>query len=154
MDTDSAYLALSAPRLIDVIKPYMLATYTNGLEGYCRDEIVEADADLHWFPRTCTKHAKFDKRTPGLFKLEYEGDVMIGLCSKTYIVQKTITTSTSSTSIVAHNLPRRARNQTVKRLQPKLKIRHEVKFSSKGDSKCRITAPMTIYRRVLKTQRA
>ena len=99
MDTDSAYLALSAPRLIYVIKPYMLPTYTNGLEWYCRDEIIEADADLHWFPGICcTKHAKFDKRTPGLFKLEYEGNdtfIMIGLCSKTYIVQKTITTSTS-----------------------------------------------------------
>ena len=41
MDTDYAYLALSAPRLIDVIKPYMLPAYTNSLEGYCRDEIVE-----------------------------------------------------------------------------------------------------------------
>jgi hypothetical protein len=53
MDTDSAYLALSAPMLIDVIKPFMLPAYTNGLEGYCRNEIVEADAALHWFPRTC-----------------------------------------------------------------------------------------------------
>jgi hypothetical protein len=118
MDTDYAYLAVSAPRLIDVIKTYMLPTYTNGLEGYCCDEIIEADADLHWIPRTCcTKHAKFDKRPPGLFKLVYEGDFMIGL-------------------------------------QPKPKIRHEVKLSSKGVSKRRITAPMTIYRRVLRTQRA
>jgi hypothetical protein len=31
-------------------------------------------------------NAKFDKRTPGLFKLEYEGDEMIGLCSKSYVV--------------------------------------------------------------------
>ena len=81
MDTYYAYLALSAPRLIHVIKLYVLPTYTNGLEGYCCDDIVEADADLHWIPRTCCmKHVKFDKRTPGLFKLEYEGDVMIGLC--------------------------------------------------------------------------
>jgi hypothetical protein len=42
MDTDSAYLALNAPRLIDIIKLYMLSTYMNGLEGYCRDEMVEA----------------------------------------------------------------------------------------------------------------
>jgi hypothetical protein len=40
-----------------------------------------------WFPRECCqKHAQFDKRVPGLFKTEYEGDEMIGLCSKTYIV--------------------------------------------------------------------
>ena len=42
----------------------------------------------------------------------------------------------------------------MKRLQPKPKIRHEVKFSSKGISKGQITAPMTIYRRVLRTERA
>lgn len=29
--------------------------------------------DRHWFPRTCCKaHAKHDRRTPGLFKIEYK----------------------------------------------------------------------------------
>ena len=28
--------------------------------------------------------AAFDKRTPGLFKLEYKGDGIVALCSKTY----------------------------------------------------------------------
>ena len=27
---------------------------------------------------------KFDQRTPGLFKVEWKGDDMVGLCSKTY----------------------------------------------------------------------
>lgn len=66
-----------------------MGKYQEGLTGFCNDNEVEADAQYHWFPRTCcTKHAKYDKRTPGLFKLEYQGDEMIGLCSKTYIVQK------------------------------------------------------------------
>ena len=42
----------------------------------------------------------------------------------------------------------------MKRLQPKPKIRHEAKFSSKAVSKRRITAHMTIYRCALRTQRA
>ena len=38
-----------------------------------------------WEPRECCiKQKKFDKRTPGLFKIEWQGEGMIGLCSKTY----------------------------------------------------------------------
>lgn len=47
--------------------------------------------DRHWFPRTCCEeHKNYDRRTPGLFKIEFEGDEIIGLCSKTYIVSKPI----------------------------------------------------------------
>ena len=84
MDTDSAYMAISGSCLEDVIKPEMREKYAQGLNGFCTDESVEADANLHWFPHTCcSKHAKYDKRTPGLFKLEYQGGEMIGVCSKT-----------------------------------------------------------------------
>ena len=38
-----------------------------------------------WKPKECcNKKKKFDKRTPGLFKIEWEGEGMVGLCSKTY----------------------------------------------------------------------
>ena len=72
MDTDSAYMAL-----------------TNDFDKLIRPELrSEYERDRHnWFPRTDTKeHEKFDKRTPGLFKTEYEGDGMVALCSKTYYV--------------------------------------------------------------------
>ncbi|KAI8495466.1 hypothetical protein Bbelb_269210 [Branchiostoma belcheri] len=71
MDTDSAYIAISADRLEDVIKPHMRARYEN---------------EKHlWFPRTDNpEHAAYDKRTPGLFKEEWSGDAIVGLCSKTY----------------------------------------------------------------------
>lgn len=37
------------------------------------------------FPRTVTGEDKaYDKRTPGLFKFEWEGQGIIGLCSKTH----------------------------------------------------------------------
>ena len=53
MDTDSAYIALSADTLEDVIKPNLRQVYD-----------IE-----NWFPRTDTPvHAAYDKRTPGLFK--------------------------------------------------------------------------------------
>jgi hypothetical protein len=66
MDTDSAYMALSATSLEEVIKPDM-------------------QQQKNWFQRTDTpEHATYDKRTPGLFKTEFNGDGMITMCSKTY----------------------------------------------------------------------
>ncbi|XP_078601001.1 uncharacterized protein LOC144876010 [Branchiostoma floridae x Branchiostoma japonicum] len=71
MDTDSAYIAISADKLEDVIKPDM------------RDSYFREKSD--WFPRTDTKqNAAYDKRTPGLFKEEWSGSGIVGLCSKTY----------------------------------------------------------------------
>ncbi|XP_066265252.1 uncharacterized protein [Branchiostoma lanceolatum] len=71
MDTDSAYIAISADRLEDVIKPHMRNRFEN---------------EKHlWFPRTDNpQHAAYDKRTPGLFKEEWSGDAIVALCSKTY----------------------------------------------------------------------
>lgn len=88
MDTDSAYMAISGCTLRTIIKPCMLAKYDHGLNDYCHLEEVEADTSFHWFPRECcVKHMHMDKRTPGLFKVEFEGQEMIALCSKTYMVQ-------------------------------------------------------------------
>ena len=88
MDTDSAYMAISGMNLEDIIKPDMKDKYVHGLKGFCTNTDIKADSVYHWFPRTCCQeHIKYDKRTPGLFKLEYEGEEMIGLCSKTYIVR-------------------------------------------------------------------
>ena len=149
MDTDSAYMALSGPSLVSVVKPHMCDAYQRALTGSCRD-----DLDPEWFPRTCcSKHAKYDKRTPGLFKVEYEGDVMIGLCSKTYIVQKTRTVQSSSTTMTASKLLRRAKKLPPKRLVHRPRLIREVKFSSKGITKRRVKAPMTTFRHVLQTQR-
>ena len=66
MDTDSAYMALSAESLEEVIKPHLR-------------QAEKKD----WFPRE-GQYAAYDKRTPGLFKTEFSGDGMIALCSKTY----------------------------------------------------------------------
>jgi hypothetical protein len=74
MDTDSAYIAFSAQNFEDLIKPELK-------EHYLQNK-------YKWFPRDDTKeNAKFDKRTPGLFKVEYTGKSLIGLCPKMYFVE-------------------------------------------------------------------
>ena len=87
MDTDSAYMAVASRTLRDIIKPSKLAEFDHELNGHCNNE--NYDAEEHFFPRECCQtHKKHDKRTPGLFKLEAEGDSMVALCSKTYALQQ------------------------------------------------------------------
>ena len=74
------------------------------------DPHVEADDYVHWFPRTCcSEHAKFDKRIVGLFKLEWQGDCLIGLCSNTYIIPRSKVAKTSTFQIAAYQILRRAK---------------------------------------------
>ncbi|EGF82114.1 hypothetical protein BATDEDRAFT_23425 [Batrachochytrium dendrobatidis JAM81] len=70
MDTDSAYIAISDESL-EVIKPSL------------KDEFKK---NRHlWLERDDTIENKvYDSRTPGLFKLEYEGNCIISLASKMY----------------------------------------------------------------------
>ena len=76
MDTDSAYIAISCESVEDLIKPEMMHEFENDKSN--------------WFPQTdMVEHAKYDKRTPGLFKVEWEGDGIISLCSKTYYCFRT-----------------------------------------------------------------
>ena len=71
MDTDSAYIAISGESLDDLVKPHLREQYTQ--------------EKSNWFPRSDTpENTAYDKRTPGLFKVEWEGDGIIALCSKTY----------------------------------------------------------------------
>ena len=82
MDADSAYMALAGPDLASVVKHEMKEEYRRALTGRCRNDI-----DPEWLPRTCcSKHAKYDKRR--LFKVVSEGDVIIGLCSKTFMYKR------------------------------------------------------------------
>ena len=71
MDTDCADIAIAGESVESLVKPEL------------RHECEQDKAN--WFPRTNTpEHKIFDKRTPGLFKEEWSGDGIIGLCSKTY----------------------------------------------------------------------
>ncbi|XP_063691101.1 uncharacterized protein LOC134823531 [Bolinopsis microptera] len=71
MDTDSLYLAVSGMDLDSVVKPEMTQEWE--------------EAKKEWFPRIDSKsNAAYDLRTPGLFKMEWEGDGFVGLAAKTY----------------------------------------------------------------------
>ena len=67
MDTDSNYLAISGKKLEDIVRPEMKAEFEKQKKNW-----------LVW--------DKWSGRTPGLFKLECEGDRMIALCSKCYYI--------------------------------------------------------------------
>ncbi|KAG2775727.1 hypothetical protein Pcac1_g13824 [Phytophthora cactorum] len=73
MDTDSAYIAFSCNNPFqECVKPEL------------RDHFKQHKYDS--FPRDYnTEVAKFDRRTPGLFKDEWSGDAMVSLSSKNYI---------------------------------------------------------------------
>ena len=71
MDTDSAYITIGGNSVENLVKPELRAK-------------LERDVN-NWFPRTDTaEHKAYDKRKPGLFKVEWEGQGIVGLCSKTY----------------------------------------------------------------------
>ena len=69
MDTDSMYMALSRDGIDDIIKPDL------------KDEYLAVKKEF----LTTTE---FDKRTPGLFKDEFQGARMIALTSKCYYADR------------------------------------------------------------------
>ncbi|RAW31983.1 hypothetical protein PC110_g11683 [Phytophthora cactorum] len=73
MDTDSAYTAFSCDN-----------PFQDCIKSELRDHFKQHKYD--WFPRDYNKEvAKFDRRTPGLFKDEWSGDAMVSWSSKNYI---------------------------------------------------------------------
>jgi hypothetical protein len=71
MDTDSMYLGLSLSNLDLLVKPHLNDEYNK-----CKHL---------WFGREDTPENKLrDKREPGLFKLEFEGEGIVALSSKMY----------------------------------------------------------------------
>ena len=87
MDTDSAYIAIQGKSLEDMVLPHKRQELLYQKMGQCRE--FDYTSEDGFFPRECCqKHIAYDKRTPGLFKVEAEGKAMIALCSKTYILKK------------------------------------------------------------------
>ena len=95
MDTDSQYLAITGRTLDEVVRPEKRREFfeawpewfpaeacdqhhTDFVDTKCRGE------DWTTTDECCMQRKQVDKRTPGLFKVEWEGDGCIGLCSKTY----------------------------------------------------------------------
>ena len=99
MDTDSAYMAISGDSFKALIKPEL-----------CE----EFEKDMHnWF---VTPRVPQGKRTPGLFKVKFEKDKIISLCSKSYCTEKFASESSPG----------------------------QVKFSKKGVNKNQLKNPMPL----------
>ena len=94
MDTDSLYMALSTPTLEQAVHPTLLPRFykeyhhwfpSQACDVHQVDFVSTRLAQQPWTPPTCClQRQKFDKRTPGLFKVEFEGEGIVALCSKTY----------------------------------------------------------------------
>ena len=95
MDTDSSYFALAKPTLDECVRPQLLLPYYRHYDEWfptlaCakhKNAFVATKATKQeWVMDECCKAAhEYDKRTPGKFKIEFQGDGIIALCSKTYI---------------------------------------------------------------------
>ena len=94
-DTDSAYIALAGESIDGLVRADRRAHYfrnrSQWLPAECCDEheddyVCARIAGRPWTATEscCLARKAFDKRTPGLFKVEWSGDGFIGLCSKTY----------------------------------------------------------------------
>ena len=104
MDTGSAYLGIAGQNVEDLVKEEL------------REEFEKDKAN--WL---VTPTAPQGKRTPGLFKVEFKGDKIIGLCSQSYCTERFASESKPG----------------------------EVKFSMKGVNKGQFKNPMEHYERVL-----
>lgn len=115
MDTDSAYLALSSESLMEVLKKEKREQFIQEIYHRCSDE-----KNPKWLIRECcVKHRTHDKRLPGIMKEEAEGEEIIALSSKTYILNRS------------------------------LNDRQNCKFSCKGINKSRLQDPLSFYENVL-----
>ena len=93
MDTDSAYIALAGESIDGLVRTDRRVHYfrhrSQWLPAGCCDEHEDdyVRARIAGRPWTATESCcfarkAFDKRTPGLFKVEWCGDGFVGLCSK------------------------------------------------------------------------
>ena len=97
-----------------------LVTVLKALSNQIFSEEFEKDKH-NWF---VTPRAPQGKRTPGLFKVEFEGDKIISLCSKSYCTELYATENSPC----------------------------QVKFSMKGVNKGQFKNPMSHYEHVLNTK--
>jgi G:T-mismatch repair DNA endonuclease (very short patch repair protein) len=97
MDTDSYYFVLSEKKLDDAVYPNMREEYFTerhlwlpsescDIQHHRETYIACRTNNYPWFPQPCCEsRLVYDKRTPGLFKVEWEGTEMTSLNSKCYL---------------------------------------------------------------------
>ena len=72
LDTDSAYLALNADTLDELVIPTKKSEHQRKKMGQCRDfQYTSEDGFCPW--ECCVKHITYDKRSLELLKVEAQG---------------------------------------------------------------------------------
>ena len=88
-DTDSAYFSVSGTDLDSSILSSKRVEYEEMVYGRCYDFTDESRDPVQWVPRQCcTPHEQYSKRQRGVFKLEFSGNKIIALNSKTYHISR------------------------------------------------------------------
>ena len=83
MDTDSNYFAFSEDSIEKIIKPEMREEYEKDKYNFLPSESKELHPTFNVDGKPFTMK-QYEKRTPGLFKVECMKDKIIALCSKMY----------------------------------------------------------------------
>ena len=86
MDTDSFYMALTENDLYDCfIEAAKTQMQESAKQFHEQEDCYLPNAQLNFLTRSCCReHAGMDKRTPGLFKIEWKGTKLVCLNSRTY----------------------------------------------------------------------
>ena len=133
MDTDSAYMALSGP-LESIVKPELRREFYRCYgdwfpRPYCpkhADAFVQhkmSHAATKWTPHDCCQEVyKFDLRTPGLFKEEFQGDGIVALNSKTYYCWNNDGSTKHSSKGISKSLNQLTKEQYLKVLDTKASV--------------------------------
>ena len=114
VDTDSFYIALSEDTLDAAVYPEKRYEYFSERHLWLPSESCDIDYhretyiackthNLPWIPQPCCRNRLiYDKRTPGLFKNEWEGDGLTSLSSKSYagVDEKSETSKVSCKGVI------------------------------------------------------
>ena len=98
-DTDSLYIAIARSTLDECVDPEKWESWIEKKYDYFTSESSELVA----FEDGYITKAQYEKRTPGKYKLEFEGDGMVCLNSKVYHIWGDEGSKTSSKGMQAKN---------------------------------------------------
>ena len=88
MDPDSNYFSFSEDSIEKLIKPHMREEYEKDKYNFLPSESKELHPTFKVDGKPFTMK-QYEKRTPGLFKIECEKDKIIALCPKMYFCSNT-----------------------------------------------------------------
>ena len=88
-DKDSLYFSISGESLHDMVKPELRDEYKQRVYDWLAASTCPSHH--HLFDEgggrsCCQQFSAYDKKTPGKFKLEFQGERMVALCSKSYVI--------------------------------------------------------------------